>query len=49
MELCIHAQDKGDSTGRLEYYCSRHAWRMDLDVMDKCRDCPEYSGRDVVN
>lgn len=45
MILCNHAQAKADLDGRLEYYCLKLAYRMDLDVLEKCKNCPHYHSK----
>jgi len=42
MILCAHAQAKVDKSGRIEYYCLKYAWRMDLGCLEQCRHCQYY-------
>ncbi len=42
MEVCSYAKFVGDFSGGLEYYCSKYAWRMAIDALDTCKQCPHY-------
>lgn len=40
--ICRHAHTMQDGCGKLEFYCSKFSWRMDLDLLERCRSCIEY-------
>ncbi|NMB38362.1 MAG: hypothetical protein GX994_02170 [Firmicutes bacterium] len=42
MVVCNYAKAKTDASGRIEYYCMKLAWRMELDGLEHCKDCPHY-------
>jgi|LSQX01.2.fsa_nt_gb hypothetical protein len=43
MVFCRFARTKRDGSGRLEFYCTRLKWRMDMDSLEKCVTCSEYN------
>lgn len=43
MELCSYARPKTDDHGRVEYYCEKCVWRIGLDGLDQCKNCPYYT------
>jgi len=42
MIVCHHAKARTDANGIVDYYCEKLAWRMGLDGLEYCRQCPHY-------
>ncbi|MDI9439585.1 MAG: hypothetical protein ACOX46_01500 [Limnochordia bacterium] len=42
MVFCRHLRTTKDGDGKLEFHCVHFDRRIDLDLLEGCRQCPKY-------